>query len=72
MIINVFWPSCKVSFSDFNKTGILNIFSKNAPISNTTKMSTMGAELFHADGGWTDMTRQKVAFQNFVKAIENA
>jgi len=38
------------------------------------KIRPVGAELFHADGrkaGWTDVTKQIVAFSNFSNAPKN-
>ena len=42
----------------------MDIFSKNRQISNFIKISSVGAELFHADGK-TDMTKLIFAFHNF-------
>jgi hypothetical protein len=40
-------------------------FQKNPQITNFMKICPVGAELFHADGRWTDVTKLKVAFCNF-------
>jgi hypothetical protein len=48
------------------------MFSKNPQISNFTKISSVGAELFYAEDGQTDrrtgMTKLLVAFCNFSNA----
>jgi len=52
----------------------LDIFSKNAEISNFMKIRPVGTELFHADGQMggrkeerTDLSKLIVAFRDFVK-----
>jgi hypothetical protein len=44
-----------------------NRLSKNAQISNFTKIHPVGVKMFHADGQ-TDMTKLKVVFSSFAKA----
>jgi hypothetical protein len=49
----------------------LDIFLKNAQISNVMKICPVAAEFFHADeltDGQTDVTKLIVAFRNFVNA----
>jgi len=48
----------------------LDIFSKNAQISNFTKIRLVGAKVFHADGQ-TDMMKLIVAFCNYANAPKN-
>ena len=46
-------------------------FSKNTRISHLIKISSVGAELFHADGNTdrqTDIRKLTVAFRNFANA----
>jgi hypothetical protein len=46
----------------------LDRFSKNTQVWNLINLRPMGAELFHATDGQTDMTRLIVAFRDFAKA----
>jgi hypothetical protein len=43
----------------------LDRFSKNTQLSNFTQIRSVGAEMFHAEGGETDTTEVTVAFRNF-------
>jgi len=52
MIMNVYWSSCKVPLflSDINETlSFLAYFQKNINIPNFNQISSVGAEMFHAD-----------------------
>jgi hypothetical protein len=49
------------------------MFEEEPQISNLIKIRPVGAELFNADGqtdGKTDMTKLRVAFCNFAKALK--
>ena len=46
-------------------------FRKILKVQNFFKIFSMAAELFHADGGQTDMTKLIVALCNFVNASKN-
>ena len=49
-------------------------FCKNVGISNSIRIHSVGAELFHADGRtdrWTDMTKLIIAFSGFANAPKN-
>ena len=49
---NVYWSSCKVPVTHVRfwwNVYFRDRFSKNAQISNSTKIRLVGAELFHAD-----------------------
>jgi hypothetical protein len=45
-------------------------FSKNTQISNFTKILSLGAELFHANGK-TDLKKLGVAYSSFANAPKN-
>ena len=67
MIIHVYWSSCKVLviLVRFHlKFNFLNRFSNNNQISYFMKISSVGGELFQANGR-SDMTKLTVAFLNF-------
>jgi hypothetical protein len=61
------------------KLNFIARFSKNTQISNFTKISSVGAKLFHSDGRTdgqseyreTDMTKPMVTFCNFANAPKN-
>ena len=59
---------CSLFLSDLN---FLYRFSKNIQISKFIKSRPVGADLFHAGDGQTDVTTITVAFLNFAKAPKN-
>ena len=50
------------------KLETFSIVSKNTQISNFVKIRPVGAELFHANGRRSVMTKLTAAFRNFVNA----
>jgi len=62
--INVLRYSSKVplSFSDFNETGNFLKFFNNSQIQNFTKIRSVWAELFHAEGGTDEQTDKTMLF----------
>jgi hypothetical protein len=72
MIKNVYRSSCKIAYIPVRfqwKFKILNRFSKNIQILNSTKFRWVGVVLFHADGQtWWKLI---VAFRNFANAPKN-
>jgi len=66
IVKNVYWTSCKISVIIVRFQWNLNFLdrlSRNTEVSNFMKIPSMGAELFHAEGG-TDM-KQTVDIRNF-------
>jgi hypothetical protein len=59
---------CPLFLSDFSKTWILYIFSKNTQISYLTKILLIGAKVLHADRQ-TDMTKLILHFRDFAVAL---
>jgi hypothetical protein len=53
------------------KPVFLERFSENSQISNFMKISTVGAEMFHADGETDRQDEANSRFSHFKKANEN-
>jgi len=73
MIRKTYWSSCEVPLCwfNFNKFGDFStVFWKNIQISNFMEIRLVGAELFLADDGRTDMTKLIFTFSQFFERAQ--